>query len=217
MSPEIAISPAHAKRERTKLRRKRVPTTIACWKCGGSGYIAVYAGIYNGMCFLCKGSGRKPSRMYEDAADQQLDDELTEIIESERIGKIKAAADIRAAEHYDRDWDAAHREFEAHLAVLAIKAQQQYLGEVDERITVEGTVKVTMVLDDGMYGDKILMVIEDADGNFVKTIGSGETLWKPARGAAVTMVGTVKAHEMYKGDKQTVLFRCKITKWEDNE
>jgi hypothetical protein len=28
-----------------------------CLKCGGSGYIAAFAGIANGICFTCAGSG----------------------------------------------------------------------------------------------------------------------------------------------------------------
>lgn len=40
----------------------------------------------------------------------------------------------------------------------------------------------------------------------------GWTVWKPvAKGDKVTLTGTVKDHKEYKGDKQTVLTRCKVT------
>jgi hypothetical protein len=32
--------------------------TYECPKCGGSGYIAAYSGIANGVCFMCKGAGK---------------------------------------------------------------------------------------------------------------------------------------------------------------
>lgn len=32
--------------------------TCECYKCGGSGYIAAFAGIANGECFRCSGTGR---------------------------------------------------------------------------------------------------------------------------------------------------------------
>lgn len=214
----MTLTPAEAKRERVKLRQKRHTKTVteSCNRCGGAGGWHGWPGF---TCFKCGGrcTMEVERRMYEDAALQQRDDELTEIIEEERAAKIRAEFAAKEGERYDRAWDDAHREYEAHLAILAAQAQQRYLGEIDERITVEGVVKVTVVLDGGQWSDKILMVIEDACGNFVKTIGTGATLWKPARGTTVTMVGTVKAHEMYNGDKQTVLYRCKITKWEDND
>jgi hypothetical protein len=63
----------------------------------------------------------------------------------------------------------------------------------------------------------------DADGNvFVwKTTGSvGEDrtdnigrdyFYKPENGESVKVSGTIKEHNEYRGEKQTVLTRCKVT------
>jgi len=32
--------------------------TCECYKCGGSGYIAAFSGIANGICFTCDGTGK---------------------------------------------------------------------------------------------------------------------------------------------------------------
>ena len=32
--------------------------TCECYKCGGSGYIQAFAGIANGVCFTCGGTGK---------------------------------------------------------------------------------------------------------------------------------------------------------------
>ena len=45
--------------------------------------------------------------------------------------------------------------------------------------------------------------------SLVKWLDNGEWFC-PTEGDRITLKGTVKAHEEYKGEKQTVLTRCKI-------
>ena len=40
-------------------------TTYKCTKCNGSGYLAHYAGIANGVCFSCAGAGVKVGKQNE--------------------------------------------------------------------------------------------------------------------------------------------------------
>ena len=37
--------------------------TCECYKCGGSGYIAAFSGIANGICFTCDGTGKVAFRV----------------------------------------------------------------------------------------------------------------------------------------------------------
>lgn len=82
-----------------------------------------------------------------------------------------------------------------------------YFGEIGKRYDVAGTVDRIHYIE-GEYGVTTLVVFTDADGRRFKWFASGSKEFKV--GESVTMKGTVKAHEEYKGAKETVLTRCKV-------
>lgn len=87
-------------------------------------------------------------------------------------------------------------------AIEAKKAASEYVGEVGDRIEVKGTGRL-ITFHDGQYGRSYLYLISDADGNTIKYFGGkyfGEKF-------EVSMVATVKKHEEYNGEKQTVINR----------
>ena len=72
------------------------------------------------------------------------------------------------------------------------------------------------------FGSTILIMAKDSAGNVVKTFASGKAGWDILEISneayahslghpTVTITGTVKAHEEYKGEKNTVLTRIKLT------
>jgi hypothetical protein len=64
---------------------------------------------------------------------------------------------------------------------------------------------------DGQYGTTYITMMRDAYGNSFKWFASGVCL---ETGETYNIAGTVKAHDEYKGNKQTVLSRCVATKVE---
>ena len=98
-------------------------------------------------------------------------------------------------------------------AIEAKKAASEYVGEVGDRIEVKGTGRL-ITTHEGQYGLSYLYLISDADGNTIKYFG-GKYLGD--KGFEVSMVATVKKHEEYGGEKQTVINRpakVESTGWE---
>ena len=88
-------------------------------------------------------------------------------------------------------------------AIEAKKAASEYVGEVGDRIEVKGTGRL-ITTHEGQYGISYLYLISDSDGNTIKYFG-GKYLGD--KGFEVSMVATVKKHEEYGGEKQTVINR----------
>jgi hypothetical protein len=82
-------------------------------------------------------------------------------------------------------------------------AECEYVGEVGEKkFCVEGMIVFSTSWETD-YGITYLTLLRDADGNYIKYKG------KPLghKGDTVSMIATVKAHEVYKGGKQTIVNR----------
>src|SRR5690606_15149560 len=82
----------------------------------------------------------------------------------------------------------------------------QYQGSVGDRLTFEATVKVAIVRET-RWGVSTFVVMEDADGNLYKWFASGSPV---SQGDVVKVTATVKGHEEYKGQQQTVITRAKL-------
>lgn len=89
----------------------------------------------------------------------------------------------------------------------AARPPSQFVGVVAKRypfcLTVTSAKPVA-----GFYGASTLLLMEDQDGNEVKTFLRGDCSFKA--GDTVHGKGTVKDHEVYGGRKQTVLIRCAL-------
>ena len=87
-------------------------------------------------------------------------------------------------------------------------ADSSYIGEVGKRQDFEVTV-VGLHQIEGQYGVTNIYKLLDAAGNLLTWFASSDAL---EEGKAYVLKGTVKAHEEYKGTKQTIITRCKIVK-----
>ncbi len=89
----------------------------------------------------------------------------------------------------------------------AARPPSQFVGVKEKRypfcLTVTSAKPVA-----GFYGSSTLLLMEDQDGNEIKTFLRGDCSFKA--GDTVHGKGTVKEHEEYKGRKQTVLIRCAL-------
>lgn len=84
----------------------------------------------------------------------------------------------------------------------------QFVGVVGKRYDFRGlTVKSARSVGSD-FGTSVLLIMEDPAGNEIKTFYRGDSTYKA--GDVLGGKATVKAHDEYRGAKQTVLIRCKL-------
>lgn len=102
---------------------------------------------------------------------------------------------------------AAYQREQARLAEQKarreIGAASEFIGEPKQRLTVTGEVVMAREFD-GFYGVKTLVKIVTDEGNIVTWWASSSA---PDMGDRVTGKATVKEHEEYRGERQTVITR----------
>tara|TARA_R100001463_G_scaffold95_2_gene516 strand:+ start:12236 stop:13006 length:771 start_codon:yes stop_codon:yes gene_type:complete len=93
------------------------------------------------------------------------------------------------------------------------RAASTHVGEVGERIVVEGVARLVSVFDNA-YGTSYMYLIDGADGNAYKFIGTGihprEAYTGDKQTFSLKAKFTVKKHDEYNGQKQTVVNRPKV-------
>lgn len=85
------------------------------------------------------------------------------------------------------------------------KKPSEYLGNVGDKIIVKAKIKAVKDLGYGQFGKMEITVFEDENGNVIN-------VWKAGYaevGAELTIKGTIKSCEEYRGVKQTTLTRVK--------
>ena len=187
---------------------------IPCDRCGGQG--GADAWQYTGWtCYKCGGTGQVHAKWIE----------RTPEYEAKLLARRKARLEKQLAEHEQERKEAEARaeqirkEQEAEEErIKAEKAISKYVGQVGDKLTVEGTFIKTAWFDTHIGWMEQRMYIhtfKDADGNvLVWKTSSGLGRLDLESGDQVEIKGTVKEHSEYKDEKQTVLTRCKIEKRE---
>lgn len=109
----------------------------------------------------------------------------------------------------------AERELEkaAGEARKAKENKSNHLGNAGDRLK---DIKATVIFVrefDGDWGVNVLYTFVDEHGNILKTFYSGSS-WEADKGDQVVLDGTVKKHDEFKGEKQTMLNRVKVRKIE---
>ena len=85
--------------------------------------------------------------------------------------------------------------------------ESEYIGNIKDKLEIEATLKFWVNFET-MYGLQTLYSFVDDQGNII--------VWKTAnwldleKETRVILRGTVKDHNEYKGEKQTILTRCKV-------
>jgi hypothetical protein len=97
------------------------------------------------------------------------------------------------------------REQEQAIA-LRTTAASRWIGTVGAKVEIAGKVSSLRHLEND-WGVTTLLVVE-SEGNVVKWFASGEKEFEI--GSRIRLAGTVKAHDEYKGRKETVMTRCKV-------
>jgi hypothetical protein len=180
-----------------------------CGRCGGSGHFQCYGHIYNGRCFQCGGVGTVPVRISTLRKHAKTDAFATEY--ADELAAYWAAfeaaqAEARKAAELEAAWDEAHAEAARRASMV-----QGFLAEVGEKVAgVRVTVQVAKYIS-GSYNrsSSMFLVLKTDAGQIVKVFGSSQTLFALERGWVVEIAGTVKKHEVYEGQQQTVLSHVK--------
>jgi hypothetical protein len=192
-----------------------------CGKCGGDGMYHAPSGfvIQNPYgprgdaikgCFACRGVGHRWVKVSSVRARIRRDVKATLQRDADADAHAAAAAQ-RAAEDFAADWEQAHAE-QARRAAL----NNSPAGEPGQKLTgLAGTVVVASNIEvTGFrgYGTDIkrLIVVTLDSGQAIKAFGTGATLFAANRGDRVTISGTVKELDTYRGQLQTVLTRTKL-------
>lgn len=84
------------------------------------------------------------------------------------------------------------------------------VGEPGDKVTVSGTIEQLTSIE-GQYGTSRLVVLVTAERVTVKTFTTAGWAWEVDKGDTVTITGTVKKNEEYKGVTASVLTRCKLS------
>ncbi len=89
-------------------------------------------------------------------------------------------------------------------------AASEFVGEVKQRIEFEAEV-IGVYGTEGFYGHTDIVKFRDMDGNLFTWFASGYQDLE--HGDRMSIKGTIKGHDTYRDVKQTVLTRCKYTKF----
>lgn len=204
--------------------------TCRCWKCSGTGtytWGAVVNGAtqYAGVCFACQGSGVTVETVKEYTPEHQA---KLDAQRAKREAKRQAEREAKEAE-LRAEREKAEAERKAKEAEIQAKRElSQYVGNVGDKLEIAVTVIYEAEYEvpsfKGWGTDYIKVYgMEDENGNAIiwKTTGRltkehvydeyghTETLYAH-KGDKLTIKGTIKEHNEYKGQKQTLLNRVKL-------
>lgn len=105
---------------------------------------------------------------------------------------------------WERPADAVLPVFEEPVAAEP-KKESKWFANVGEKVTVKVKVKAVKTLGYSRFGEMCITVFEDENGNVIN-------VWKAGYadvGAELTIKGTIKACDEYRGVKQTTMIRVK--------
>jgi hypothetical protein len=86
-------------------------------------------------------------------------------------------------------------------------SKNSFIGSIGDKVTLSVTLKDERYID-SYYGGSHLYTFITSDGNIIKWFASNRI--SKNIGDVVTLTGTVKKHDEYKGTNSTVLTRCKV-------
>lgn len=182
-----------------------------CGKCGGDGIYWLSIMTASGpsakkdVCFPCRGTGVNQTKTFSSIEEIELADARNEKARERKEAKRQAEWE---AGREERELEEARRE-QARLEREAEDASWVYLdGQIGDKVTVIGNVANATTIE-GQYGQTRLIVIETIDKQAVKMFTTAEWCWSVQTDDAISVTGTIKSFDEYRGRRQTVLVRPK--------
>lgn len=194
---------------------------VDCWKCDGDGMYHAPSGfvIQNPYgprgdaikgCFACLGRGHRWVKVSSVRARIRRD--VKAALQRDADADTHAAAAAKyAAEEFAAHWEEAHAEQARRAALNNTPAGEpgQKLTGLTGTVTVATNVEVAGFRGYGTDVKRLIVVTLDS-GQVIKAFGTGSTLFAANRGDRVTVSGTVKDLDSYRGQLQTVLTRTTL-------
>lgn len=206
----------------TRVKDGLLEAWIACPRCSGKGHLGRGMGPYAWQtCFRCQGARGEwlAVRIWARRA------------RNNHKARIKAAAKAerkyQAKLERQRDWCEANGfgriTFEEKNEIAraqrkaereAAKANLEHVGQVKDRVEFTDLELVWQTSWSSDYGTTILYKFRNADGNLL-VWKSSTGIWHDGdlvdNGVRVTLKATIKEHTEYKGEKQTMITRAKVS------
>ena len=205
--------------------KSRGLTSSPCSKCSGVGRIEYYAYYASGLCFQCMGAKRiftKLNDTFYRELRESIDTDYAAKRQATRDKKAAAAKAIWDAGQADRDAIEAEKKAEQDLRdaaqavrdaeLAAKKAVSQFVGKAKDRIELELTCVFTTSFEVRSFSGfgtewKYLYKMVDAAGNCFTCFTTGS--FSIERGETALVKFTVKEHDTYRDEKQTIIQRPK--------
>ncbi len=103
----------------------------------------------------------------------------------------------------------AHQRLTGTLDVAARRqaVPDQWIGQEGEKVTVAGAITTDLTIDGYAYNSTQRLLVLATSQGMVKLITAAGWAYETRTGEEIVVVGTVKAHEFYRDQKQTRLVR----------
>lgn len=191
-----------------------------CEKCGGTGTYRWGACIndhyqFSGVCYDCDGTGIEVDieKEYTEAHAQKLADQRAKR-QAKKDAELAEAIAQRKAEEEER----ARKQAEREARWAEERAASEYVGSVGDKITVEVTFSREVSFDT-QFGKQYIYFFKDEAGNTLAWKTSA-MLWIDdldengnnifiRKGDKIRFTASIKEHNEYKGEKQTMLQRVR--------
>lgn len=185
---------------------------VPCTRCGGAGGADKWKPT-GWRCYKCGGTGKQAGKWKEYTPEYEA-----KLAERRRKRREKYLAEheqeIKEREEARAKKEAAERaeKERQEAAERAEKAKSQYVGKVGDKLDVKAVYKFSAWYETKAFCGYGMQT------NYIHTfkVGDNTLVWKTTRGLGleketeVTLKGTIKEHNEYKGEKQTILTRCKV-------
>jgi len=204
------------------------PDGGVCYQCHGSRTLPVTRRVFTARKLIAlENAADKRNRKKVEAATCKATIERTKFIQWARPrGKLVGGILMATGTNFltdlarklrqrmiltDRQMEAADKVLKDVAETKALNGASVYVGDKKDRIEFDAHV-VGVYGSEGFYGHTDIVKFRDLAGNMFTWFASGYTGLE--REDRISIKGTVKQHDEYRGVKQTVLTRCKFTKFE---
>lgn len=193
-----------------------------CGKCNGTGIYRWqayhYTGTvseYEGSCYSCGGTGTATwiEKEYTEAHAKKLADQR-----AKRQAKKQAEAAEALAKRKAEEEERARKQAEREARWAEEKAQSNYIGSIGDKLDIEVTFSHEISFDT-QFGRMNIYFFKDEAGNTLAWKTSA-MLWINdldengnnifiRKGDKIRFIASIKEHNEYKGEKQTMLQRVR--------
>lgn len=211
---------------------------VPCTRCDGKGiyYMGVVNGVPqpswvdDGVCFKCGGTGKQEGKWkeytpeYEAKLEARRETRRQKYLEEhkEEIEAEKREKERLESERIRQQEEAEAQRLAEEARIKAEKALSNHIGQVGDKIDTTATYIKTAWFEipsfkgygtDTMYIHTFKVGNDTVIWKTTSTLGrwNDKDEWESyEEGQEIHIKGTIKEHSEYKGEKQTVLTRCRI-------